>query len=435
MSRPTIAAVNAWEALDSRGTPTVAAVVTLADGTAARAIVPSGASTGRHEAHELRDGGERYGGRGVRRAVANVRGEIASAVTGLDVRETRALDDRLRELDGTATLSRLGANATLAVSVAAAIAAARSERQPLYRWLLGGGRPLLPLPMVNVVSGGAHAAGAVDLQDFLAVPVAAASFAEAIEWAWRVREAVRLLVAEQGHSAALVADEGGLAPQLATNRAALELVVEAIGRAGLRPGKDVVVAIDVAATQLATPDGRYALRREERVLASEELAAELASWCAREPVCSLEDPLGEDDWDGWRDLTRTLGDTLQLVGDDLFATDVDRVGEGIDRGVANAVLVKPNQAGTLTGAADVVTRARAAGYATIVSARSGDTEDAWLADLAVAWRAGQIKVGSTTRSERTAKWNRLLELESELRGEAEFAGGGALAGWAGGKDR
>jgi enolase len=412
-----IARVLAWEALDSRGTPTVACEVRLASGASGAAIVPSGASTGRHEAHELRDGGERYGGRGVGRAVENVNGEIGPAIAGL---EPATVDDALRGLDETRGFTRLGANATLAVSVAAALAAADDAGRPLYRML--GSEPLIPMPMVNILSGGAHAGRALDVQDFLAVPLGAKSFGEAIEWAWRVRTAAAEVLAERGLPTALVADEGGFGPVLASNRRALDLLGAAIDRSRLSAGTEVAIAIDVAATQFATPSG-YGLAAEQRTLSAQELLDELTSWCDSYPIVSLEDPLGEDDWDGWTAATRRLGDRVQLVGDDLFATNGDRIRVGVARGAANALLVKPNQAGTLSQAGSALTVAQEAGYATIVSARSGDTEDAWLADLAVGWRAGQIKVGSLTRSERTAKWNRLLRIEAELGDSARFATG------------
>lgn len=419
-----ISAVRAWEALDSRGNPTVACELTLAGGARAAAAVPAGASTGRHEARELRDGGERYGGRGTRMAVANVAGALAEAVRGVPADDQIALDDALRAADGTPDLGRLGANAVLAVSVAGALAAADAHGEPLWRHL--GAPPLLPLPMVNVLSGGAHAGAAIDLQDFLVVPVGASSFAEAIEWAARVRAAAAALVAERGMVAALIADEGGLGPALSSNREALELLSRAIERAGLAPGEQAAIAIDVAATQLVDPAGGYRLSVERRTVAAAELVAELAAWTGAHPIVSIEDPLGEDDWDGWALASRELG-AVQLLGDDLFATNAARLRRGIDDGVANAVLVKPNQIGTLSAAREVVGQAHAAGCATVLSARSGETEDVWLADLAVGWRTGQIKVGSTMRSERTAKWNRLLQIEAELGDDAAYAGAAALA--------
>jgi enolase 1/2/3 len=417
--------VFGWEALDSRGNPTVACEVTLAGGATGSAIVPAGASTGSHEARELRDGDERYDGRGVRQAVANVSGTLADAVRDLDAADQEAVDAALRAADGTDDLGRLGANAVLAVSVATALAAARGARQPLYRALAEEREPLLPLPLVNILSGGAHAAFAIDVQDVLAVPVGAASFSEAIEWAWRTRRATAELARERGLVAALVADEGGLGPALASNREALDLLALGIERAGLAAGDDVAIAIDVAATQLVDPTGTYRLAAERRSVERRELVEELAAWAAEYPIVSIEDPLAEDDWQGWAAASERLAG-LQLLGDDLFATNLERLERGIAEGVANAVLVKPNQIGTLSDARAVVERARGARYATVLSARSGETEDSWLADLAVGWRTGQIKVGSTTRSERTAKWNRLLRIESEL-GDVEYAGRTALA--------
>jgi len=430
MTRTAIADISAWEVLDSRGTPTVACAVRLDGGGQGVASVPSGASTGTYEAHELRDGGDRYGGRGVRRAVRNVEEIIAPAVRGLDATDQGGLDRALRALDGTATLSNLGANAVLAVSISVALAAADAAGLPLHRVLSPDAEPLLPLPMVNILSGGAHAGGAVDMQDILVVPVGAASFAEAIEWAWRVRRGTAAAVAERGLPAALVADEGGLGPPLPSNRAALDLLMEGIARSGLIPETQVAIAVDVAAAQLVQGH-HYHLAAEGRTLDADGLLDELASWRDAYPIVSIEDPLHDDDWAGWAVASRRLGGRLQLLGDDLFATDLARLERGIAAGVANAVLVKPNQTGTLSDAQAVVARAQAAGYATVVSARSGDTEDAWLADLAVGWRAGQIKVGSLMRSERTAKWNRLLRIEREAGDRARFAGRQALGGRAG----
>jgi enolase len=415
----------AWEALDSRGTPTVGCEVVLVGGARGRATVPSGASTGTFEAVELRDGDARYRGRGVRRAVANVTGELAAAVIGTDAADQRGLDALLRSADGTPDLSRLGANAVLAISIAAAVAVAAERRLPLWRSVADGAVPLLPLPMVNIVSGGAHAGRSIDVQDFLAVPVGATSFAEAIEWAARTRDGAAAAMEQRGFGAALVADEGGLSAALPSNRSALELLVEGVERAGLRPGDDVAIAIDVAATQLGAVDLGYELASEGRHLTASELVDELAAWCSSYPIVSIEDCLGEDDWDGWVEATRRLAGR-QLLGDDLFVTNRARVERGVAVGAANAVLVKPNQIGTLTDARDVVGLAHANGYATVLSARSGETEDDWLADLAVGWRTGQIKVGSTMRSERTAKWNRLIRLEQELGDAAVYAGASAL---------
>ena len=416
--------VHAWEALDSRGTPTVGCVVRLADGSEGEATVPSGASTGTHEAHERRDGGERYGGKGVAGAVGSLGGEIAPALIGLDAGDQATVDGTMRALDGTANLERLGANAVLAASVACALAQARSQGLPLWQALCPGRPPLLPLPMVNVISGGAHAGGLLDVQDFLVVPVGARTFAEAIEWASRVRAATAAVLREHGHDVSLVADEGGLAAPLPSNRAALDVLVAGIERSGLEPGADAAIAVDVAATQLLA-DGRYVLPSESRSLQARELVDELAAWVDDYPIVSIEDALGEDDDAGWRYATTRLAGNVQLLGDDLFVTSPDRLRSGIRDGIANAVLVKPNQVGTLSDARGVVEIARKAGYATVLSARSGETEDSWLADLAVGWRTGQLKVGSTTRSERTAKWNRLLRIESE-QSDALFAGRGAL---------
>ncbi|MHC5264323.1 phosphopyruvate hydratase [Streptomyces sp. UC4497] len=427
MSDTALTRLFAWEALDSRGRPTVGCEVVLSGGGRGTATVPSGASTGRHEARELRDGEARYGGNGVRRAVAHVTGEIAEAVRGLDATDQRQLDTTLRALDGTADLGRLGANAVLAVSVATARAAADARRLPLYEAVAEpGATPLLPLPMVNIISGGAHAGRSLDVQDFLAVPLGATTFAEAIEWASRVRAGTADVLADRGLPVALVADEGGLGPVLPSNRTALEVLVQGVERAGLRPGDDIGIAIDIAATQFQQADGGYRLAAEDRELTSAALVEELADWCACYPIVSLEDALAEDDWDGWAVATKRLAGR-QLLGDDLFVTNVDRLGRGIAQGVANAVLVKPNQTGTLDSARTVVHHAHTSGYGTVLSARSGETEDDWLADLAVGWRTGQIKVGSTTRSERTAKWNRLLRIGAELGSRAQYAGAEALA--------
>jgi len=420
-----IAGLQAWEALDSRGNPTVGCVVTLEDGSEGEATVPSGASTGSHEAHERRDGGERYGGKGVRDAVEAVRAEIGPELVGRDALDQEAIDGALQALDGSPALSRLGGNAVLAASVACAVAAARSRCLPLWRALCPDLPPLLPLPMVNVISGGAHAGGVLDVQDFLVVPVGARTFAEAIEWASRVRAATAAALRAYGYDVSLVADEGGLAAALPSNRTALEILVEGIERSRLRPGGEVAIAIDVAATQLLA-DGAYLLASESRSVRAAELVDELTGWVAEYPIVSIEDPLGEDDAAGWLYASQRLAGAIQLVGDDLFVTSPGRLRAGIVDGVANAVLVKPNQIGTLSDARLVVEIAREAGYATVLSARSGETEDSWLADLAVGWRTGQLKVGSTTRSERTAKWNRLLRIESQ-EPDAVFAGSAALA--------
>jgi enolase len=428
-SRPTaVKEVLAWEALDSRGNPTVACEVRLAGGASGTAMAPSGASTGAHEAHELRDGADRYAGLGVRRAVAHVSGPLAEAVTGLDALDQSGVDAALRSADGTAGLRVLGANAIVSVSIATAVAAASASRRPLYRYAADTQvGVLLPLPMVNVLSGGAHAAGAVDLQDVLVIPVGAESFSQAIEWAARVRRATVSVLEDGGIPASLVADEGGLGPVLPSNRRAVEVVVRGIERSGLRPGDDVAVGLDLASTQFYDAGtGQYVLRSEGRSLLAGEWIAEVVAWAAEFPIVSLEDVMAEDDWEGWAAATAALS-SVQVLGDDLIVTDAERLERAVTSGVANAVLVKPNQTGTLSDARDVVDRARSARYATVLSARSGDTEDTWLADLSVAWRTGQLKVGSTTRSERTAKWNRLLRIEAEEGTRAEFAGRSALA--------
>jgi enolase len=442
-----IVEVVAWEALDSRGRPTVACRVHLAGGAVGRAIVPSGASTGSHEAVERRDGGTRYGGWGVRRAVEGVATDLGPAVVGLDATRQDAVDARLEEVDGTPELRRIGANAVLAVSLATALAGARARGLPLWKSLAVSDAPavptaaasaaapgdeaeqvLLPMPMVNVFSGGAHAARAIDIQDVLAVPVGADNFADALELVERVRSATAALLDSRGTGTGLVADEGGLAAPLPSNEAALALVTEGIQAAGMTPGKDVALAVDLAASQFGTVDGAYRLRCEDRLLDRDGWLAEVDRWCERYPIVSLEDVLHEDDWEGWTLAAARLPGRCQLLGDDLFATHHDRVEKGIACRAANAVLVKPNQAGTLTRAQRVLRRAQQAGLATVVSARSGDTEDTWLADLAVGWRAGQIKVGSTHRSERTAKWNRLLELAHDLGETAVLADPGVLGG-------
>ncbi len=424
MSGTRIVGVRAWQALDSRGRPTVAARVDLAGGGTGMALAPSGASTGSGEVIELRDGGERFSGLGVMQAVASVNGPLAGAAVGLDAAEQEHVDSVLRSVDGTSNLQRLGGNAVVAVSLATAIAASNALGMPLYRMLAGPDSPLLPLPMVNVISGGAHAAGGIDVQDLLVVPVGASSFSEAIEWAARVRTATASVAAERGLEARLVADEGGLGPAIASTEEALELLALGISRSGLRPGEDAAIAVDVAATQLALGRGMYALRNQGVELTANELVDLIDDWRRAYPIVSIEDPLADDDWSGWTQATRRL-DGLQLVGDDLLVTDPDRLERAIAGRIANAVLVKPNQVGTVSDAARVLRDAQEAAYATVVSARSGDTEESWLADLAVGWRAGQIKVGSTTRSERTAKWNRLLEIEA-LDPSAEYAGAGRL---------
>lgn len=427
MKPTTIENVSAWEALDSRGRPTVACRVDLAGGAVGRVVVPSGASTGGHEAREMRDADpSRYAGLGVRTAVDSVRRTLTPLVVGRDGSDQPGLDAAMQSADDDPLLGTIGANAVLAVSLATLLAAADASGQPLWRYTAHQPTdPVLPMPMVNIISGGAHAGRALDIQDVLAVPVGASSFEQALEWASRVRVAAAQLLSQRGESTALVADEGGLAARLDSNEAAIALVTDAIDHAGLTPATEVAVAVDVAANQIH--DGTdYRLHADNATLDTTAWLDRLASWCRDYPIVSLEDVLIEDDWDGWATATDLLGAGRQLLGDDLFATNADRLDHGITNRVGNAVLVKPNQAGTVTRAHNVVSQAHTAGYATVISARSGDTEDSWLADLAVGWNTGQIKVGSTTRSERTAKWNRLLEIEATAPG-VTFAGARVFA--------
>lgn len=426
MTPSRIKRLAARQILDSRGRPTVEADVHLDDGSFGRASAPSGASTGRHEAHELRDGDKSdFDGRGVRRAVAGVSGEIADALCGRDADDQRGIDDALRALDGTANLRRLGANAILATSLAVARAAAVHRRKPLHEYLAGldgGSSASLPLPMTNILSGGAHAGGAMDFQDFLAVPVGARTFPDAIAMLARVRSAAAEEMASEGLSI-LLADEGGLSPGYRTAVEALDLMMRAISRAGLDPAKDVAIALDVAATELFV-DGAYALRGEGRTLDGAAMVAYIADLCRRYPIVSVEDPLAEDDWEHWRQFTNAI--STQVVGDDLFATNPARIEDGIKRGAANGVLIKLNQNGTLTGTLDAIALARRAGYATVISARSGETEDAFMADFAVATGAGQIKIGSLRNSERLSKYNQLLRIAEDA--AIPYAGAAALAG-------
>jgi enolase len=410
-----IAGLQAWEILDSRGRPTVAVEARLSDGSVGQAQVPSGASTGKHEAIELRDGdAARYGGKGVLRAVGHVNGEITAAVMGLDANDQAVLDRKLIALDGTSNKGRLGANAILGVSCAVARAAAASNCVALWQQMCGGRSARLPVPMVNVLSGGHHAAHNIEFQDFLAFPYGLSSFSEALQAAVAVHGAAYELIVEAGYTLTGVADEGGWGPRLGSNEEALALLTRAIERAGYRVGEEVGIAIDVASSHFYD-DGVYELKSEGRRLDAAGMIEQLRGWCARFPVASIEDGLAEDDWEHWPELTRTLGNKAQLIGDDLFTTNAGRVRRGIAEHSANAVLVKMNQIGTLTETFEVSDLALGAGWRAVISARSGETEDAFLSDLAVATGAGQIKVGSVTRSERLAKWNRLLELEAKGR--------------------
>jgi enolase len=415
----TITSVAAREILDSRGRPTVEAELALSDGTTVSASVPSGASTGRHEAVELRDGDPaRYGGLGVLGAVAAVGGEIAEALTGAEP-EQGAVDAALIALDGTADKSRLGANAILAVSLATARAQAAARGVPLWRSLAGEGQVTLPMPMVNMVSGGLHAGRQLDFQDFLAIPAGAETYGQALEMIWAVHRATGELLTERGLTT-LKADEGGYGPPLEGHAAALALLDAAVERAGLRLGDDVVYALDVAATHFFA-DGAYHLASESRTLSAEEMAAYVRELAATHAVASVEDPLAEDDWEGFCAFTAALGDRLQIVGDDHFTTNIARLERGIAERSANAVLVKMNQIGTISETLDVVARAKEAGFRTVISARSGETEDPALADLAVGCDGGQIKIGSITQSERLAKYNQLLRIEQALGDEAVLA--------------
>lgn len=422
-NKHTIRRIWARQVFDSRGRPTLEAEVETAGGVQGRAIVPSGASTGRHEAHELRDGdASTYGGLGVLRAVDNVRVEIAAALIGRDVTQQRELDASLRELDGTPNLARLGANAVLGVSMAIARAAAAATGQSLYRALaVDDVAPRLPLPMINIFSGGAHARGGMDVQDFLAMAIGATSLDQALEWTARVRRAAGHLLAEQGRTL-LLADEGGFSPGYETVDEALEMLVRAIDRAGLRPGHDVAIAMDVAATQLIRSDGLYHLSRENRILTADEMIERTLGWLDRFPIVSIEDALAEDDWSAWTNLTARVAGGCQLVGDDLFCTNVSRIEQGIAQHAANSVLIKLNQIGTVSDTLAAVRLARSAGFNAIVSARSGETEDAFLADLAVATGCGQIKVGSLSTSERMSKYNQLVRIQEELGADAFAVG-------------
>ena len=419
-----IATVLGREILDSRGNPTVEVDVVLEDGHYGRAAVPSGASTGAHEAHELRDGGPRYGGKGVKKAVEAVNGEIRKVLSGFDAADQRGLDQRLRDLDGTENKKRLGANAILGVSLAAAKAEASAQGLPLYRYVGGEEATLLPVPMMNIVNGGAHADNPIDFQEFMIVPVGAASIAEAVRMGAEMFHALRHALKSAGHTTA-VGDEGGFAPNLGSTREALDFVMAAIKEAGYSPGDDVYLALDVAATELYG-EGRYVLKGEKRSLTSEQMAAYYGELVANYPIFSIEDGMSEDDWDGWRGLTEALGDRVQLVGDDLFVTNVARLKQGIDQGIANAILVKVNQIGTLTETLDAVRMAQEVHYAAVMSHRSGETEDATIADLAVATNCGQIKTGSLARSDRVAKYNQLIRIEEELGTSARYAGRSVL---------
>jgi enolase len=421
-----ISAIIGREVLDSRGNPTVEAEVQLASGVVGRAIVPSGASTGEHEAVELRDDdNQRYKGKGVFKAVENVNGEIAEALANFDAADQRALDAKMIELDGTENKSRLGANAILAASMAAARAAANEYGLPLYRYLGGAGANTLPVPMMNILNGGAHADNNVDFQEFMVMPVGAPSFSEALRWGVEVFHTLKGVLKKRGYNTA-VGDEGGFAPSLKSNVEAIELVLEAINQAGYKPGEEIAIALDPASSEFYQ-DGKYVFKKSDKsAKSSDDMVKFWSKWANDYPIVSLEDGLSEEDWDGWANLTKELGGKIQLVGDDLFVTNVQFLQEGIDKGVANSILIKVNQIGTVSETLDAIDLARRNGYTSVISHRSGETEDTFIADLAVATGAGQIKTGSASRTDRIAKYNQLLRIESELGDSARFLGLKAL---------
>ncbi|MCP5027528.1 MAG: phosphopyruvate hydratase [Actinomycetia bacterium] len=421
----TIEHVVGREVLDSRGNPTVEVEVVLASGAGGRALVPSGASTGQFEAVELRDGGERHNGKGVLTAVANVNTEIAQAVLGHDAYDQRALDQLLIDLDGTDDKGRLGANAILGVSLATARAAADDLQLPLYRYVGGTNAHVLPVPMLNVLNGGEHADNNVDIQEFMFMPVGAASFSEALRWGAEAYHTLKGVLHDRGLSTA-IGDEGGFAPDLGSNEEAVQLLVEAIDRTGLVPGDEMALALDAASTEFYR-DGNYVLAGEGRTLSSAEFSDYLTDLSARYPIISIEDGMDEEDWDGWATLTASIGDRVQLVGDDLFVTNTDRLARGIDSGTANSILIKVNQIGSLTETLDAVALGARARYTSVMSHRSGETEDTTIADLAVATNCGQIKAGAPARSDRVAKYNQLLRIEEELGDGASYPGQAAFS--------
>jgi len=415
-----ITSVHARQILDSRGNPTVEVEVTLASGATGRAAVPSGASTGEFEATELRDGGSDYGGKAVTTAVGNVNGEIAQAVAGRDAGDQAGLDQALIDLDGTPNKSRLGANAILGVSLASAQAAAADAKLPLWRYLGGDDASVLPVPMMNVLNGGAHADNSVDFQEFMVMPVGASSFSECLRWGAEIYHALKKTLHDQGLGTG-GGDEGGFAPDLASNEAALQMLIAAIESAGYRPGEQVAIALDPATSEIFEA-GSYDLEHEGRKLSSAEMASYWAELCGRYPIVSIEDGMDEEDWDGWKVLTDAVGEKVQLVGDDLFVTNVERLQRGIDAGVGNSILIKVNQIGTLTETLAAIDLARSNGYTAVMSHRSGETEDVTIADLAVATGCGQIKTGAPSRSDRVAKYNQLLRIEEQLGPRAQFPG-------------
>ncbi|MCX6507843.1 MAG: phosphopyruvate hydratase [Actinobacteria bacterium] len=419
------------QVLDSRGNPTVEAEVILESGAVGRAIAPSGASTGSHEAVELRDGGDAWGGKGVQRAVDNINGEINEALEGYEASDQRAVDYALIDLDGTPDKGRLGANAMLAVSLANAKAAALESDLQLFQYIGGVNAHVLPVPMLNVINGGVHALNSIDFQEFMFMPVGATSFTEALQWGVEAYHMLKKVLAERGLSTA-VGDEGGFAPDLPDNETAVKVLVEAIERCKRTPGTDIAIALDPATTELWR-DGAYHLEGEGRVLTSSEMVSYWADLCDRYPIVSIEDGMAEDDWAGWAELTERIGDRVQLVGDDLFVTNTALLQKGIDDGVANSILIKLNQIGTLTETLDAVSLANNNNYRAVISHRSGESEDVTIADLAVATNAGQIKTGAPARSDRVAKYNQLLRIEELLGDQARFLGAAALSGRAGGR--
>jgi enolase len=418
--------IHGREILDSRGNPTVEAEVRLTSGAIGRAAVPSGASTGEHEAVELRDGDKsRYQGKGVIKAIANIRTHIAPALSFMDASHQRALDEKMIELDGTENKRKLGANAMLAVSMAAARAAAAARDLPLYEYLGGANASLLPVPMMNILNGGAHADNNVDFQEFMVMPVGAKSFSEALRWGVETFHTLKSVLKKRGYNTA-VGDEGGFAPSLKSNVEAIELVIEAIQQAGYKPGEQIAIALDPAASEFFK-DGKYVFKKSDKSAHSpEQMVRFWADWAKKYPIVSLEDGLAEDDWHGWKLLTKELGGKIQLVGDDLFVTNTKRLARGIKEGVANSILIKLNQIGTVTETLDCIELARRNGYTSVTSHRSGETEDPFIADLAVAAGTGQIKTGSASRTDRIAKYNQLLRIEEKLGAEARFAGIAAL---------
>ena len=421
-----IAGIHAREVLDSRGNPTVEAEVFLTDGSMGRAIVPSGASTGQHEAVELRDADpNRFAGKGVQKAVENVNGEIAEALANYDAFDQRGLDSKMIELDATDNKGRLGANAILAVSMAAARASADSLKIPLYRYLGGAGANTLPTPMMNILNGGAHADNNVDFQEFMVMPVGAPSFSEALRWGVEVFHTLKGVLKKRGYNTA-VGDEGGFAPSVKSNVEAIEVVLEAITKAGYKPGEEIAIALDPAASEFFQ-DGKYVFKKSDKsAKSSDEMVKYWAKWVNDYPIVSLEDGLSEQDWDGWQNLTKELGNKIQLVGDDIFVTNIQIFGEGIEKGIANSILIKLNQIGTVSETLDAIDLGRRNGYTSVISHRSGETEDTFIADLAVATGAGQIKTGSASRTDRISKYNQLLRIEEELGGSARFLGLKAL---------